>query len=99
MANIARMTDDEVRRDLFGALVGKLEELQRKDPAIHVASRTPTVFSLRRNGNVLTVDQGAGARLLRGEIRWADSSDEDAPHRFSVSRSTDGAGLALSPGP
>jgi hypothetical protein len=96
---LPRMTDEEVRRELFGNLVEKLKSERRRDPSLTLIDRTPLLQSLNRNGHMATIDQGEGQRLMRGEIRWRPGPDEDRPFHFTVSRSADGKRLAMHPGP
>lgn len=95
--NIAHPTDDQLRRELFERVVDRLQAEAKKDPAILVQNRTPVVFSLSRHGNLLTVYQAEGARLLRGELQWKYTPDEDAPWTFTVFRAVDRSQLRLEP--
>jgi hypothetical protein len=96
---LPRMTDDEVRRELFASLVERLKAERAKDPSLNVIDRSPLLQSLSTNGHMLTVDQGERKRLMRVEMKWRPGPDEDEPSLFYVTRSTDRMQLVMNPGP
>jgi hypothetical protein len=99
---LARLTDHDVRRELFQKLVDRLEAARANDQTMIVFHRTPFSFSMSRHGHLLTIDQGSEGRMMRIELscrrsRWTDS--QLAPWSATVSRTADEARLALSGGP
>jgi hypothetical protein len=95
---ILQMGDDALRKALFERLVKRLDAESSQDQSLTGDKRSPGVYSLSRSdGHRLTVEQGHGARLLRGVIRWGPH-DGAPPWTFSVSRSVDRARLAMHPG-
>ena len=66
MLDLTQLSDDDLRAALFDALVERLEAEAREDPSIALVNRMPTVFSVSRKGNLLTLSQGLGLWLLRG---------------------------------
>ena len=99
MNDIRRITDDELRQQVFRVIVATLEAEAEQDPATTVENRTSVAFALSRHGNLLTIHQAEGQRLVSGELEWKYTPDADAPWTFSVSRTTDGSRLQLTPGP
>src|SRR6202008_3517469 len=74
---------------LFDGLVERLEFIAKRDPAVQVFSRTPAVYALGRNGNMLTVAKGDGQpRLLFGELKYRykpdHGEDKDQPWAFKL---------------
>jgi hypothetical protein len=61
-----------LRAALFDALVQRLDAKAHEDPSISVVNRMPTAFAVSRLGNLLTLSQGLGVRLLRGDLKWKD---------------------------
>jgi hypothetical protein len=97
--NLPKLTDDDLRRELFDSLVEQLKAEHRRDPALTIQDRTPMLQALSGNGHLLTVDQGEGPHLMRGEMRWRPGPDGDAPFNFSVRRSPDKHQVVMHPGP
>ena len=92
---ITQQTDDQLRVELFKQLVERLEAAVRDDPGSQVFNRTTSMFSLSRHGNLLTVGQGAGQRLVRGQLtRKQKPGSPDQPWSFTLSRAEDRSRLA-----
>jgi hypothetical protein len=94
MIDPTRLNDDDLRVALFDALVKRLDVKSLEDPSITVVNRMPSAFALSRRGNLLTVTQGIGLRLLRGDVKW---KNRRAPRILTVERSTIQSRLALMP--
>src|SRR5262245_12394542 len=76
--SLARLPDDDVRRELFQRLVDRLEAVRANDLTMIVFQRTPFSFSVSRHGHLLTIDQGSEGRMMRIELStrrslWTDS--------------------------
>ncbi len=100
--NLARLTDDELRRELFHRLVSRLWAERDKHPPIVFESRTPYVVRVSRHGHLLRIDQGHDGQLMRIELTWPHRpamDEQDEPWSASVCRSTDRTRLMLSGGP
>ena len=95
--SVSALSDADLRRHLFDRLAERLEAAAGRDSALTFRQRSPTAFSLGRNGNLLVVDQGEGMRLMRGEIQWKWTPDQDEPFTFSVARSVHGQSLQMIP--
>jgi hypothetical protein len=91
------MTDDEVRRELFAALVARLRDERRKDGSLSIVERVP-ILALDRDGHTADIDQGNGQRMLQGTMIWRKGEDADARFKFSVVRSPDKKRLEMKPG-
>jgi hypothetical protein len=99
---LSRLTDEEVRRQLFQQLLERLEAERANDQTVMVLNRTPFTFSLSRHGNLLTVHQRRDERLMQLALtpRQGRATHEDnAPWNATVRRTPDRARLALSGGP
>jgi len=83
MFDLMQHSDDDLRAALFDALVKRLDFKALHDPSITVVNRMPAAFAVSRQGNLLTVTQGIGLRLLRGDLKWKNRRE---PRTFSVSR-------------
>jgi hypothetical protein len=94
MIDPARLNDDDLRVALFDALVKRLDAKSLEDPSITVVNRMPSAFALSRRGNLLTVTQGIGLRLLRGDVKWKSRRE---PRIFTVERATIQSRLAMMP--
>jgi hypothetical protein len=96
---LPNMTHDEVRRELFAALLARLRDERRKDASLIILERVP-ILALDRNGHAADIDQGNGQKVLQGTMTWRkDDDDADAPFKFSVVRSADKNRLEMKPGP
>ena len=103
VTDIVRLTDAELRRELFQRLIVRLEAERANDPTVMIFTRTPFTFSLSRHGNLLTVDQGKDAHVMRIALKrrhrvWTDDQQGE-PWTATVSRTPDRARVALSGGP
>jgi hypothetical protein len=103
VTDIVRLTDAELRRELFQKLIARLEAERGNDPTVMIFTRTPFTFSLSRHGNLLSVDQGKDAHVMRIALRrrhrpWTDDHQGE-PWTATVSRTPDKARVALSGGP
>ena len=87
--------DDELRTALFDALLEQFAAKAAEDSSIAVVNRMPTVFAVSRHGNLLTMSQGIGLQLLRGDLKWRDR--HDGLRTFTVGRATMHSKLAVSP--
>jgi len=96
MFDLTELTDDDLRTTLFDALVERLAAKAQEDPAIDVVNWMPTAFAVTRRGNLLTLSQGVGVWLLRGDLKWMDRSEK--PRTFNVGRATMQSKLAITPG-
>lgn len=79
-------TDDELKQELFEAVVKRLLDRQAQDQTLVVKDRTPTMFALERRGHLLTFFKGDGRVIAKGLIEWRPGPDEDESHRFRVTR-------------
>jgi hypothetical protein len=95
MFDLTRLSDDALRSALFDALVERLDTETRKDPSIALVNRMPTVFSVSRQGNLLTLSQGLGLWLLRGVLKWRDRSE--GLRSFNVGRASIHSRLVVMP--
>ena len=95
MLDLTQLTDDDLRAVLFDALVERLEAEAREDPSIALVNRMPTVFSVSRRGNLLTLSQGLGLWLLRGVLKWKDR--REGLRTFNVGRASIHSRLAITP--
>jgi hypothetical protein len=95
MFDPAQLSDDDLRAALFDALVERLDAEAREDPSIALVNRMPTVFSVSRQGNLLTLSQGLGLWLLRGVLKWRDRSE--GLRAFNVGRAALPSRLTVTP--
>src|SRR4029453_17340539 len=95
MFDLTELADDDLRTTLFDALVERLAAKAHEDPSIEVVNWMPTAFAVTRRGNLLTLSQGVGVWLLRGDLKWKDRSER--PRTFNVGRATMQSKLAIMP--
>ena len=95
MLDLTELSDDDLRAALFDALVERLDVKAFEDTSIAVVNRMPTAFAVSRRGNLLTLSQGIGVRLLRGDLRWRDRRER--LHTFNVDRATIQSRLVITP--
>lgn len=95
MPDLAQLSDEELRAALFDALVERIDAKAHDDATIAVVNRMPTVYAVSRRGNLLTLSQGIGARLLRGDLKWKDRREQ--PRTFNIVRATIQTRLAITP--
>ena len=94
MFDLIQLSDDDLRVALFDALIKRLDVKGLEDSSITVVNRMPAAFALSRRGNLLTLTQGIGLRLLRGDIKWKNRRE---PRIFNVERATIPSKLAIMP--
>ena len=75
MFDLTELGDDDLRTTLFDALVERLAAKANEDPSIEVVNWMPTAFAVTRRGNLLTLSQGLGVWLLRGDLKWKDRGE------------------------
>jgi hypothetical protein len=95
MFDLTELSDEELRAALFDALVERLDTKAHEDPSIAVVNWMPTAFAVSRKGNLLTLSQGLGVWLLRGDLRWKDRREQ--LRTFNVGRATIQSKLAITP--
>jgi hypothetical protein len=95
MVDPTQLSDDDLRAALFDTLVERLEAEAREDPSIALVNQMPTVFSVSRQGNLLTLSQGLGLWLLRGVLKWRDRSE--GLRAFNVGRAALPSRLTVTP--
>jgi hypothetical protein len=95
MFDLTQLSDDALRAALFDALVERLDAEADNDPSVVVVNRMPTVVTVSRPGNLLTLSQGLGLWLLRGALKWKD--DRERLRTFSVGRASLQSKLAITP--
>jgi hypothetical protein len=95
MFDLTELSDDDLRAALFDALVERLDVKAHEDPSIAVVNRMPTAFAVSRRGNLLTLSQGLGVWLLRGDLKWKDRRER--LRTFNVGRATMQSRLAITP--
>ena len=93
--DLTQLSDDALRAALFDALVERLDAEADRDPSFVVVNRMPTVVTVSRPGNLLTLSQGLGLWLLRGALKWKD--DRQRLRTFSVGRASIQSKLAITP--
>jgi hypothetical protein len=95
MSNLIELSDYDLRAALFHALVERLDAEAREDPSIVPVNRMPTVLTVSRRGNLLTLSQGIGPLLLRGDLKRKDR--HEGLRTFTVGRATIQSRLAITP--
>jgi hypothetical protein len=95
MFDLTELNSDDLRAALFDALVERLDAKAHEDPSISVVNRMPTAFAVSRRGNLLTLSQGLGVWLLRGDLKWKDRCEK--PRTFNVGRATNQSRLVITP--
>jgi hypothetical protein len=93
--NVADFRDEDLRALLFNELVKRFDAKALGDPSITVVNRMPTVFAISRGGNLLTLSQGIGLMLLRGDLKWKNRLEP--PRHFSISRAAIQSRLIITP--
>ncbi len=95
-----RGDDDELQRDLFDAVLARLETKADTDPRMRIEDRTRDTFRITRNGHLLRYQRDSPSALGSGVIEWKPNPDGDEPYRFKVRRSTfDSAKFQVNLGP
>jgi len=95
MFDLTRLSDDALRAALFDALVERLDAKVHQDPSITLVNRMPTVVAVSRRGTLLTLSQGLGMWLLRGDLKSKDRRER--LRTFNVGRATIQSKLAITP--
>lgn len=95
MSDLTQLSDDDLRTALFDALVERFDAKALGEPSIAVVNRMPTAFVVSRGGNLLTLSQGMGLWLLRGDLRWKNRSR--GLQTFTVGRAPIQSRLAIMP--
>jgi hypothetical protein len=93
--DLSQLSEDDLRPTLFDALVERLDAKAREDPSIALVNRMPTVLAVSRRGNLLTLSQGSGLWLLRGDLKWRDRRER--VRTFNVGRAAIQSRLAVTP--
>ena len=94
-ANLTELSDDDLRTALFDALAERLDAKAQEDRSISFVNRMPTVLAVSRRGNLLTLSQGVGHWLLRGDLKCKDRRER--LRTFNVSRATLQSRLLITP--
>jgi hypothetical protein len=95
MFDLSQLSEDDLRGTLFDALVERLDAKAHEDPSIALVNRMPTVLAVSRRGNLLTLSQGLGPWLLRGDLKWKDRRQR--VRTFNVGRAAIRSRLAITP--
>ena len=95
MFDLTQLNDDDLRATLFDALVERLDAKALEDRSIALVNRMPTVVAVSRRGNLLTLSQGLGPWLLRGDLKCKDRRER--LKTFNVGRATLQSRLAITP--
>jgi hypothetical protein len=93
--HLTELSDDDLRTALFDALAERLDAKAQKDDSINFVNRMPTVLAISRRGNLLTLSQGIGHWLLRGDLKCKDRRER--LRTFNVSRATLQSRLIITP--
>jgi hypothetical protein len=95
MSDLTQLNDESLRTALFDTLVERFEAQAEEDHSISVLYRMPTAFAVSRRGNLLTLSQGLGPQLLRGDLKRKDR--QNVPRTFNVRRATIHPRLVITP--
>jgi hypothetical protein len=95
MFDFSQLSEDDLPPALFDALVERLDAKAHEDPSIALVNRMPTVLAVSRRGNLLTLSQGSGLWLLRGDLKWKDRRER--VRTFNVGRAAIQSRLAITP--
>jgi hypothetical protein len=95
MFDLSQLSESDLRPTLFDALVERLDAKAHEDPSIALVNRMPTVLAVSRRGNLLTLSQGSGVWLLRGDLKWKDRRER--VRTFNVGRAAIQSRLAITP--
>jgi len=85
-SDLRQLRDEDLRPALFDALVARLDARVQDDASLTVVNRMPTVFAVSRRGTLLTLSQGLGRSLLRGDLKWKNRLEK--PRCFNVMPTT-----------
>ena len=95
MFDLTQLNDDDLRAALFDAVVERFDAQAQQDRSIAIVNRMPTVVAVSRRGNLLTLSQGLGPWLLRGDLKCRDRRER--LKTFNVGRATLQSRLAITP--
>ena len=95
MIDLSQLSEEDLPPTLFDALVERLDAKAHEDPSIALVNRMPTVLAVSRRGNLLTLSQGSGLWLLRGDLKWKDRRER--VRTFNVGRAAIQSRLAITP--
>ncbi len=95
ITDLSHLRDDDLRVALFAAVVDRFDQKAREDPSVAIVNRMPSVLAVSRRGTSLTLSQGRGLSLLRGDLKWRDQSEQ--PQSFTVRRATLYSRLVIMP--
>jgi hypothetical protein len=95
MFDLTQLNDDDLRALLFDALVERLDAKAQEDRSLALVNRMPTVVAVGRRGNLLTLSQGLGPWLLRGDLKCNDRRER--LKTFTVGRATLQSRLTINP--
>ena len=95
MSNLTQLADDDLRTALFDAFAERLDARAQEDRSINFVNRMPTVLAVSRRGNLLTLSQGIGHLLLRGDLKCKNRRER--MRSFNVSRATLQSRLVITP--
>lgn len=95
MIDLTQLNDDDLRAALFDAVVERLDAQAQQDRSIAIVNRMPTVVAVSRRGNLLTLSQGLGPWLLRGDLKCRDRRER--LKTFNVGRAALQSRLAITP--
>jgi len=95
MFDLTQLNDDDLRAALFDAVVERLDAQAQQDRSIAIVNRMPTVVAVSRRGNLLTLSQGLGPWLLRGDLKCRDRRER--LKTFNVGRAALQSRLAITP--
>jgi hypothetical protein len=93
--HLTELGDDDLRTALFDALAERFDAKAQQDRSINFVARMPTVLAISRRGNLLTLSQGIGHWLLRGDLKCKDRRER--LRTFNVSRATLQSRLMITP--
>lgn len=95
MVDLTQLSDDDLRAALFDVLVERFNARAHEDPSIALVNQMPTVLAVSRRGNLLTLSQGLGLRLLRGDLKSKDRHER--LRTFNVGRAPIQSRLTITP--
>jgi hypothetical protein len=95
MSHLTELSDYDLRPALFQALVDRIDAEAYEDPSIVAVNRMQTVLTVGRRGYLLTLSQGIGPLLLRGDLKGKDR--REGLRSFTVGRATIQSRLAITP--
>jgi hypothetical protein len=94
-SDLTQLGDEDLGAALFTELVDRLDAKAHEDSSIAVVNRMARTFAVSRRGSLLTLSQGIGVRLLRGDLKSKDR--RDSSRTFNVGRAAMRSKLAIAP--